>query len=223
MKLNRLILAFVLMLAAFDKADAQLHIYKNDFTPAVVAFDSVFSFDAIIRNENGGSTYVAPLQLAYSINGVLQPVDSTSGLTYNNSGALVVLPAGDSLARTIVVNVTSPRFVSGPSVVVIWPISTSSNFPTDSLVLNIFVTPSSGISIWDGDVVKIYTSVNDLILEPDSGIVLKQVRIFDVMGQQVLNNINPSNSMPLPPVSKGIYFAEIIYNENKRKVRSFYH
>ena len=202
-------------------AQIGLHIYKNDFTPSSIALGSSFSFNAIVRNDSS-IVFGGAIGLAYKINNsaIVSITDSSSGLQFDTAGA--ILNQGDTVSKTIVVHVTGPQFLVGPSVVVIWPIANHA-YALDSLVLTFNVLTPNGISTIDEDKVKAFV-VNDwLMVTSENGIHLKRVRIYNVLGEEILNKQNLSNNIQLPEMNTGIYFAEITYNNNQRRVFRFYH
>jgi hypothetical protein len=179
-----------------------------------------FSFNAIIRNDSA-SVLNERIGLGYSVNGSAATTvsDSTSGLQFDT--AVVLLNPGDTVAKTIIVHVSGPQFMVGPSVVVIWPISTHGH-ALDSLTLHINVLEPSGITGIDEQSIKAYAINNMMMLQVEQDIQLRQVRILDVSGREILNQINPSAIIPLPQMESGIYLMEITYNNNQRKLFKFF-
>lgn len=216
-------IAFVIVTlctAIWANAQIGLHIYKNDFTPGSVTLGSSFSFNAIVRNDSN-SVFNGQISFGYAIDGaVFTTSDTSSGVQF--SAFTDTLNSGDTVASFITVHVSGPQFISGPSVVVIWPIATNS-YALDSLVLHLQVLLPNGIAGIDEDKINAFIINNSLMIASENEIHLKRVRIYDVLGQEVLDKQNPSNNIPLPEMNTGIYFAEIIYNNNQRKVFRFYH
>ena len=209
-------------LLGIQLADAQigLFIYTNDTIPSPVTLGNSFSFNAIIRNDSS-SVLNERIGLGYSVNGSAATTvsDSTSGLQFDSAVAL--LNPGDTVAKTIVVHVSGPQFLVGPSVVVIWPISTHGH-ALDSLTLHINVLEPAGIAGIDDRSIKAYIVNNEMMIQVEQDIQLRQVRIFDVSGREILSQINPSRITPLPQMESGIYLAEITYNNNQRKLFKFF-
>jgi len=222
MKLAKKLGLLVAVLFSIQWADAQigLSIYKNDFTPSSTALGTSFSFNAIIRNDSN-SVFTGAIGFAYKIDtaSATTASDTASGLEF--SAIVDTLNPGDTVVNSITVNVSGPQFMVGPSVVVIWPISTGTQ-ALDSLILNINVLAPTGVSDISGDNIKAYIINNSLMVQGEQEIQLKQVRIYDILGREILNQRNPSAAIPLPVMGSGVYLTEITYNNNQRKVFRFF-
>lgn len=217
-------IAFVIIIlcsAIWANAQIALHIYKNDFTPGSVTLGSSFSFNAIVRNDSN-SIFNGQIGFGYYINaGAVTTVsDTSSGLQFSASPA-ILNPGDTTTGSSITVHVSGPQFIAGPSVVVIWPIATS-GYALDSLVLHIQVLTPNNISTVDDDKVVAFVINNSLTIKSENEIRLRQVRIFDISGREIMDKQNPSNNITLPEMNTGVYFAEIIYNNNQRKVFRFF-
>jgi hypothetical protein len=185
-----------------------------------LGFDDTLFIQAEIINYDTG-TYNAPISFGYKINGV-QNV-STSIFNASVSGQLVKIGPQDSVPVTIVVVVTPDYFEIGPDILVVWPIAFTdgtNNYTEQS----IFVTdPPTGIQNLGppGGLLRAFyfnQSVYLNITDPD--IILNQVRIFDVEGKQVFCTVeyNLTTKIPFANESAGIYFIEVRYNSDERKV-----
>lgn len=225
MKISLRFLA-VAMLIFGSRADAQiaLRVFKNTSTPATVALGDTFSFSAFIKNDST-SAFIGVVSFNYSINGTSYATtyDST-GIKFDTSFTNVVIAPGDSISRYLRVNVSQPQFNVGPSVVVIWPrVSAGTNaFAADSLVLSFNITPPVGIEDLNESDIKLYLLNNSLVIEGMPELSLKQVRILDIRGREVVSVPNPADNTTLPEMSSGFYIAEVTYNGNKRKTLRFY-
>jgi hypothetical protein len=223
MRFKRQILTLAILLAGLFPSQAQvpLRIAVLNSTPDSLTLGSSFSFTVSVQNVDSFATFNGSIRLSYSINGFPQQMDSASGLAYDTSFTIANLPPFDTVRKSITVNVTNPRFQTGPSVVVIWPIA-SGAIAKDSLVLDILVLPPLGITPIEQDVVRAYVTNDQIFIRADTGTILKQVRVFDIMGSRIMDVMNPSSNLPLPETSRGIYVAEIIYNDNQRKTIRFF-
>lgn len=217
-------IAFVIIIlcsAVWANAQMALHIYKNDFTPGSVTLGSSFSFNAIVRNDSN-SIFNGQIGFGYYINtGAVTTVsDTSSGLQFTASPA-ILNPGDTTTGSSITVHVSGPQFIAGPSVVVIWPIATS-GYALDSLVLHIQVLTPNNISTVDDDKVMAFVINNSLIIKSENEIHLRQVRIFDISGREILSQTDPLRNIPLPQMESGIYLTEIVYNNNQRKLFKFF-
>ncbi len=127
--------------------------------------------------------------------------------------------------KTITVHVNGPKFTAGPSVVVIWPMTIA----TDSLSIGFEVTYHGlGVDETGDKEFRVFVNGNGLSIAVDNTtngrneIQLRRVRISDINGRIISDQHNPSNNIPLPEMNTGIYFAEITYQQNQRKVFIFY-
>lgn len=222
MKLAKKLGLLVAVLFCIQWADAQigLRIYKNDFTPSSVTLGDSFTFNAIIRNDSN-SVFNGPIGFAYKIDTAAATAvpSSISGLQFDTVG--VSLNPGDTVLNSITVHVSGPQFMVGPSVVVIWPIATGTQ-ALDSLILNINVLMPMSVADIDEHNIKAYIINNSLMVQAEHEIQLKQVRIYDILGREILNQRNPSAAILLPVMGSGVYLTEIIYNNNQRKVFRFF-
>jgi hypothetical protein len=203
-----------------------LHIELSG-TPPPSSIDSgqTFSFDVSVRNDSA-ATFRGRIGFGYSIDGAQYiAFDSTlSGFSYVSSIADSIR-SGDSIIKTITGHVVGPAFKTGPSVVVIWPIAVSGApvYAEDSLNFTITITLATSIDGIDDDRIKLWLINDKLWFQLAPEISISRVRMFDILGNEILDKPNPLNNITLPEMNKGVYMAEITYNNNQRKVFRFYH
>ena len=70
--------------------------------------------------------------------------NNISGLSYPVIGNATI-PANDSVNVTITINAGEPRFKTGPSVVVIWPIRANTSIAGNNVTIRVFVLDPLGI------------------------------------------------------------------------------
>lgn len=150
---------------------------------------------------------------------------SNSGLfnkpPYSGGNTITLYP-GETVPSIFSVEIDPAYFVPGPDVVVVWPICTQPI--SDSVVIPIVVEAPNAIAGTD-DIKMGYIIINGhiFITDLEAGVMFKQVRIYNIMGQQIAGveaaNITDVN---LPPVPHGVYLAEFITTGNRRRVIRFF-
>ncbi|MFM2307506.1 MAG: hypothetical protein RLZZ367_2175 [Bacteroidota bacterium] len=185
------------------------------------------SFTLRLHNDSL-TNYAETLGFNYSIDsaGVGSPVtytdtNSLSGLSF--PVAYDTIPGRDSTDITITVNASEPRFKTGPSVVVIWPIRTDGTISGNVTTFKVVVLDPAGINEQDDKKLQAFLWNKNLMIQRQSGIQIKQLRVFDILGRELENKLNPTDNTALPLESHGVYIAEITYNSNQRKVFKFYY
>ncbi len=190
--------------------------------PDTAALGSSFNIQIFLTNE--GSNFIGIIDLAYTIDtsGVDIGSSSTSGFEYQPINTSIDSNATDTVA--LIAHVSQPAFKVGPSVVVIWPIATAGSLiAKDSLRFNIRILEDpAGIDDADAKKLRAFILNDQLYLQKQGEIQLKRVRIYDILGKEILNITNPGDRTTLPQMNTGIYLAEITYNDNKRMVFRFY-
>lgn len=215
-----LLLACILP-AYLSKAQIHLGLRLDTSPPQTIDSLQTFSFDVKVYNlDTAAFTGVVDFEYVSTNSGFQkQGSDSTSGFAYLANG-VTILP-NDSIAKTLTGKVTGPVFLSGPSVVVIWPIAP--NVRGDSILFNLTVSLPNGVEEIGDKKIRLILINDELQLLKDDGVLLKQLRVYDVLGNEILNKLNPTTSTALPPMNTGLYFAEVTYNNNQRRVFRFYH
>jgi hypothetical protein len=137
------------------------------------------------------------------------------------SGDIVSLGGGTTVPAIFVVNISTPYFRPGPDVVVVWPIC---NQPAaDSIIIHLEILDPNGINE-QNEIPLTYAVVNNTILlkTTDLKINFKQVRIYNDIGQR-LSEIESDfiTSVPIPALSKGIYFCELLTSDGRRTTIKF--
>ncbi len=223
MKLAKKLGLLVAVLFSIQWAEAQigLRISTNDTFPNPFIYGNSFSFNALVKNDSS-TTFNDRIGFGYSINSgaaVTIPDSSAGGVSFDT--LIAGLQLGEVISKTIVVNVDGPQFLVSPSVVVIWPISTSKQ-ALDSLIISFNVLLPAGVTDVGESNIKAYIINNSLMVQAEQEIQLKQVRIYDILGREILNQRNPSSAIPLPVMGSGVYLTEITYNNNQRKIFRFF-
>ena len=139
------------------------------------------------------------------------------------SGNLIFLNPGESVPAVFSIHIENPYFIPGPDVVVVWPIC--SQPVADTLLVNLLIQAPSGIEEKPKDDFS-YIVMSDKILLHTSfdKINFKQVRIFDIMGQEISQyHSDYITEIPVPNLPKGIYLCEMVSADKKVRVIKFYH
>jgi len=108
-----------------------------------------------------------------------------------------------------------------------WPINTWSDFSTyfQSHGLNPTIASVANPNVSLSNVSLYPSHASDLVSIDAKGNKIKSIRLFDILGNVVLNkNVNSSQGIENIDVSilrSGIYFAEVILNEKERQVLKF--
>ena len=137
------------------------------------------------------------------------------------SGDSISLGAGETVPAIFSVNINHPYFRPGPDVVVVWPIC--SQPVADSILIHLTIVAPNGIN----DITKAdftYAVVNNTIMvkSGDPKLNFKQVRIYNDLGQKISEMVaDLSGTIPLLPLSQGIYFCELTSGDGKRTTFKF--
>ena len=212
-----------LLSAGFSQQPLRIQLANDSLLQYNVDTGTSFSFNVWIINEDSSVAYTGPLGFAYSIDSVdyFNP-NILSGFEFNVAHE-IILPH-DTLTRNIIAHVSQPKFYkTGPSVVVIWPITTGDATVGNSLQFTFNISIPTGIEQVGRDQLRLFTTNNLLWLIHGNEIQLHRLKIFNITGQQILERADPSDNVPLPDMDTGIYLAEITYNDNQRKTFRFYY
>ena len=117
-----------------------------------------------------------------------------------------------------------PQFFNpGPDVVVVWPICSKPII--DSIVININVLNPNSITDNKDDLFTYLIVGNKILLKNYAAETnFKQVRIYNLMGQQVAELRSQFiTEVPLPALPKGLYMCEFLAADGKRKVIRFFY
>jgi hypothetical protein len=219
-KLLLILMGALAMQTAFAQS---LHI-RSDIGGFTTVMDTTFMFDVEVRNDSTISVS-GPLTFGYSIDDFNTAItyfgsDTSSGISYTPTS--ITLNQGNKDTITLTTTVKLPKFKAGPSVVVIWPIVPGAS-AVDSVKFTFTALAPSGFNYITGNQLKAFILNNQLQIQANGDVALKQLRIYNVAGQQILNEISPANTTQLPAMPKGIYLAEISYGDNQRSIFRFYY
>ncbi|MES2621412.1 MAG: T9SS type A sorting domain-containing protein [Bacteroidota bacterium] len=213
------LLACLLVHSGFSQNALRIQLADTSTIPPSADTATTFSFYVWVINDSAFE-YTGQIGFGYKIDTTVYTTsNTTSGFGYTTSTDTI--PPFDTIAKSITGYVRLPAFKTGPSVVVIWPIANGA-VATDSLTFNILIGRPQGIEETDTERLQLWVMNSLLHIKRDAEIQLKQVRIYDLLGKEILNRQNPADNIPLPQTAKGIYLAEVIYNDNQRKLFRFY-
>lgn len=229
-KIRHLIL--LLFCTALSAAALAQNTLRIEITPAGVDSFAVIkngSLPFTLRMHNDSTTdYVDTINFNYSIDsaGVGAPVTYTdtngvSGLIYNIVSDTIF--GQDSIDITITINTGEPRFKTGPSVVVIWPIRSSSEIAGNNLTFIVNVLTPNGVEAPPDIKLRAFMWEDKLFINRQPGIQLNQLKIYDIAGREIFSKQNPADVTTLPLYAHGVYIAEIIYGNNQRSTFRFYY
>ncbi|HLP53267.1 MAG TPA: T9SS type A sorting domain-containing protein [Chitinophagales bacterium] len=140
----------------------------------------------------------------------------------SNTNTITLYPY-ETVPSIFSVDIDPQYFTPGPDVVVVWPICTQP--VVDSIVIPILIEAPNGIA-GHQDPLFSYMVLNNRIFirNFDGSTNLQQVRIYNLMGQQ-LSTLQSDNitEVPLPALPKGIYLAEFIAANGKRRLIRFFY
>jgi hypothetical protein len=179
------------------------------------------SIQVLITNTDTINPYTGELYFWYSINGSVQDSSNALGaaISFQKENSVTIGP-DSGIVRTIYIDYNPARFSVGPSVVIIWPIA----LPTilvDSLIGQVTIFPYLGIEKLADNSPELYWANKSLVIQ-DLNSKLNRVRIFDLEGRLLIDNqLETSTILPLNGLSRGTYFAEVLYSNNRRKVLQF--
>ncbi len=224
MKFLKHCLVLSLIVIAFGNAQAQQRKFSISFIPPFpVTIDS--SQDPVVylsvRNIDT-SDYHGSFTYSYTVNGVLLGSSDSSGLEFSVLDTMTI-NAGDSIIDSIIVHPSPPVFMSGPSVVVIWPIRVDGDFIAviDSAKIGTNIT-LTGIADNEPELGSMYYSNGRLFFKNAGEVRLKYVRIADPRGAIVFDSAVPDEQyINVPDLPAGVYIAEAILSNNRRLAFKF--
>ena len=170
-----------------------------------------------------GTVTFAAKVVNFSADSSLSSQFTADSLTANDT--LFPPPGANSYkAFTVtIINDTAPPFVIGPNTIVIWPIIKSnatlvSDNPYDTIYINTYYYP---LGLKESPLANMYIFENPGQLNihfGDAENLVKQVRIFNVLGQSMYGGTpDKSKNIPTAGWSMGIYLCEITtWNGDKR-------
>lgn len=229
-KIRHLIL--LLLCTALSAAALAQNTLRIEIIPTGVDSFAVIkngSLPFTLRMYNDSTTdYVDTIGFNYSIDsaGVGAPVTYTdtngvSGLSYNIVSDTIF--GQDSIDVTITINAGEPRFKTGPSVVVIWPIRSSNEIAGNNLTFIVNVLTPNGVEDPADIKLRVFMWEDKLFINRQPGIQLNQLKIYDIAGREIFSKQNPADVTTLPLNAHGVYIAEIMYGNNQRSTFRFYY
>ena len=217
-KKSTLLLTLILLISSLAQG-AGLGFGSFTFSRDTLGFDDTLNITAEIINYDT-AVYYAPVDFGYKINGV-QNV-SASIFNASVSGQLVSIQPHDSVPVSIKVVVTPDYFEVGPDILVVWPIAFTGGNPNNVIEQQIYIPDPSGINniaIQDEQLSVYYAEQNIYISARKANIYLNQVRVFNLAGEEIINRSETNlETIPFSNESAGIYFIEVRFNDEQRKV-----
>lgn len=220
---RRYILFFGLLLIAttgFSQSSLRLNVITvSDTAPALG--DEILVF-ANLQNTDSTNSFsgVVSFEVANSIQN-LSNKNILSSPPY--SGTQITLDPKEEIPALFTVKVDEQYFKAGPDIIVIWPMTTLP--PKDSIRVPITIHQALGIEGFTKN--KHYLTVNGNQLTIHCGVTanndLKQVRIFDLAGQLLLQQCHDENniSINIDMLPRGMFICELLLNNNKRNTIKF--
>jgi len=177
----------------YDSVKIQIHNYSgNPYTGSVEVFmmaDSLFNVDTL-RN------------------------DTTA--VFIPSGGDVILNARPGI-------VFNPgNFAAGDNIVVVWPYLRLSTFPVDSFYVHVYYTMLTGLDdpeIQEGIVLYPVPARQVLRFTYTQRESIEQVRIFDSLGQMLLDTPVPMETLDVTSYPAGIYYVSLLRKDGSRVVK----
>jgi hypothetical protein len=199
-----------------SQAQTGLGFLSTQFSTTNVKIGDTLYVNTKIINYDSTAYSGSILQFDISINNILSPQVQLFSVPQIDS-----IPANDSIATSIGVIISSPDFITGPNVVIIWP-KAQQTPPNDSIKTTIIVRDPNSINFIPSALITTHVRVkgNKLILEnlPED-IALKDVRIVNQIGQIVYQKSDGiSKTIPFENKPYGLYFVELILENKQRRV-----
>ncbi len=230
MKMIRYILG-VLLVSASLQSEAQLSIYMDPH-----AFDSIANRSYQLNNSNAintptvdvtltnqsGAAFTDSIYFGYSVRAGGSTADYLSYATvssgiYFPTTYVTMPPQGSATVGSLIFHFTSPVFVVGSSIVVIWPIVKGQTAQVDSATVVLSITAPDGIAEEAANFEKVYMHGSNLIIE-DVENVIGGIRIYDIMGQLILSKETTGDMrLPMQQYADGVYTVETITGQGARK------
>ena len=183
------------------------------------------SFINITVYNTGIDTFNDFLSFDYTINGNPYNSDTISGSAGSgisfSYAPVIILPHDSIVLPNIFVLIHSPQFIIGSSIVVIWPRAQNvSTVIIDSATRQMNIVSSlSGINDPERERLKIYMQGQQLWVQCDLANQLKEIRIYNTLGELLTARpVTQNIEIPMNHYAIGVYFVEVILNNNKREV-----
>ena len=129
----------------------------------------------------------------------------------------------DSIVRSLIIRVTDPPFIVGPSGVVIWPIVKDPNgdfiSSTDTLRTILFALNPLGVADRENPNLKVFMDENQLLIRGDVDSKPGEVKLYSISGALLVQKaLSLSTAIDMNSFSDGVYLAELWFADNTRKV-----
>ncbi len=215
--LKLLFLAGVLFISCHITGQAKLGVTIDSFPTQIALLDTAAQHFNLYIHNYGDSIFNDSVALKYTVNGTVYIADTIDHGFYLPVESLNLAPH-DSVLRQLTVNFNLPSFQTiGSSAVVIWPISHAATY--DSLFYAIEVTFPAGTVPVSASKLEVYINQQQLWINADAENSVKRVRIYDIGGQLLFEQgLFSTLVIPMNKYSSGCYLAEIILNDNSRRV-----
>jgi hypothetical protein len=220
---RRYILFIGLLLAAttgYSQSSLRLTVITvSDTAPALG--DEILVF-ANLQNTDTSNAFSGIVRFEVA-NGIQNLSNSNILSSPPYSGTQITLDPKEEIPALFTVKVDEQYFKAGPDIIVIWPMTTQP--PKDSILIPIIIHQALGVEGLTKN--KHYLSVNGNQLTIHSGVTanndLKQVRIFDLAGQLLLQQSLDENniSLNIDILPRGMFLCELLFNNNKRNTIKF--
>lgn len=215
-----LLLVFYLLLATQNTQAAGVGVTLISYTFDTVGLGYTITVNAKVTNYD---SVAFTGSLDFGLRNHQQTLSNTG--IFNKppySSQQITLYPNETVPAIFSIDIDPQYFAPGPDVVVVWPIC---NQPiTDSIVIDIYIeTPSSVVAekndLFNWILIDDYVFLKNL----PSDINVQQVRLFNLLGQQIYNYRSQHISeVHLPIIPKGIYLCEFITTDNRRQVIRFF-
>lgn len=135
----------------------------------------------------------------------------------------VYLNPNETVPAIFSIDIDQPYFTPGPDVVVVWPICPNPIVDSIRIPLNI-LNPNGIYKSEDLQFSYIVENNQIILLNLGNEISFKQVRIYNLMGQQILQlHADFIQQIPVPDLPKGIYLCQLTDRVGKQTVVKFFH
>ena len=186
--------------------------------------DSLATVTVTVHNDSLTS-YVGKILFGSRINTDTATIDTlaSGAVYYPNYNSLDSIGPHNSVVLHLVFHIVNPPFIVGPSGVVIWPIvnNNGSGFisSTDTLRTTLYVLNPLGEADIEGSNLKVFMDEEQLLIQADWDSKLKMVKVYSVNGSLLTERqLSLSTAINMSAYSEGIYFAEVWFADNSRKV-----
>ena len=176
----------------------------------------------VVRNHDSTSVFNGQLQINFKTS---NDTLSTDSVPINNGTAITIAPNDSGIFFFPSSYVfTSNVYRLGSSVVVVWPVSTSSTLKViDSLFvcLNLQLTNNLHDPYLYNESVYPNPAFNILNLNPSIEKITESVRIYDATGRMVYDEKMQGSTIPVEFLNPGMYILEIVAKNSQRFRKQF--